>query len=74
MKEIDENNLETTIALGDAVCNELGICCRKRGQVIYQIYGKLEELKRKVDTPHQTRCANRPGRTECSVHRRKSVE
>ena len=26
MKEIDQNNLDTAIALGDAVCEELGIC------------------------------------------------
>ena len=32
MKEIDQNNLDTAIALGDAVCNELGICCETRGR------------------------------------------
>lgn len=45
MKEINKENLDTAIALGDAVCNELGICCEKRGRVIFQIYKKLEELK-----------------------------
>ena len=45
MKEIDQENLDTAIALGDAVCNELGICCDKRGRVIFQIYKKLEEVK-----------------------------
>ncbi len=45
MKEIDQNSLDTAIALGDAVCNELGICCDKRGRVIFEIYKKLEELK-----------------------------
>jgi len=45
MKEINEENLDTAIALGDAVCNELGICCEKRGRVIFQVYKKLEELK-----------------------------
>jgi hypothetical protein len=49
MKEIDQNDLDTAVALGDAVCNELGICCDKRGQVIFQIYKKLEELKPKKD-------------------------
>ena len=49
MKEIDQDNLDTSIALGDAVCNELGFCCEKRGQVIFQIYKKLEELKPKND-------------------------
>ena len=49
MKEIDSNNLDTAIALGDAVCNELGICCEKRGRVIFQVYKKLEELKPKKD-------------------------
>ena len=42
MKEIDQDNLDTAIALGNAVCNELGICCEKRGRVIFQIYKKLE--------------------------------
>ena len=50
MKEIDQENLDTAIALGDAVCSELGICCEKRGRVIFQIYKKLEELKPKKDT------------------------
>ncbi len=50
MKEIDQEKLDTAITLGDAVCNELGICCDKRGQVIFQIYKKLEELKPKKDT------------------------
>ena len=53
MKEIDQNNLDTAMALGDAVCNDLGICCRKRGQIIFQIYGRLEELKHKEDTPNE---------------------
>lgn len=44
-KEIDQNNLDTAIALGDAVCNELGICCETRGQVIFKVYKKLQELK-----------------------------
>ena len=50
MKEIDQDNLDTAIALGDAVCKELGICCEKRGQVIFQVYKKLEEMKPKKDT------------------------
>jgi hypothetical protein len=50
MKEIDQENLDTAIALGDAVCNELGICCDKRGRVIFQIYKKLEELKPRAET------------------------
>ena len=50
MKEIDQNNLDTAIALGDAVCEELGICCETRGRVIFQIYKKLEEVKPKKDT------------------------
>jgi hypothetical protein len=49
MKEIDQENLDTAIALGDAVCKELGICCDKRGQVIFRIYKKLEEMKPKKD-------------------------
>ncbi len=49
MKEIDQNNLDTAIALGDAVCEELGICCETRGRVIFQIYKKLEEAKPKKD-------------------------
>ena len=50
MKEIDIENLDTAITLGDAVCNELGICCDKRGQVIFQVYKKLEEMKPKEAT------------------------
>ena len=50
MSEIDQNNLDTAIALGDAVCKELRICCEKRGRVIFQIYKKLEEVKPKKDT------------------------
>ena len=50
MSEIDQNNLDTAIALEDAVCKELGICCEKRGRVIFQIYKKLEEVKPKKDT------------------------
>ncbi len=50
MKGIDENNLDTAIALGDAVCEELGICCEIRGGVIFQIYKKLEEVKPKKDS------------------------
>ncbi len=49
MKQIDQNNLDTAISLGDAVCSELGICCDKRGRVIFQIYQRLEELKPRVD-------------------------
>lgn len=55
-KEIDQNNLDTAIALGDAVCNELGICCETRGQVIFEVYQKLEELKSQkqiTDNPDQ---------------------
>lgn len=53
MREIDQNNLDTAIALGDAVCHELGICCETRGQVIFQVYKKLEELKPKENTVSQ---------------------
>ncbi len=49
MKELNEKTLDTAIALGDAVCNELGICCEKRGQVIFQVYKKLEELDIRKD-------------------------
>lgn len=53
MREINQNNLDTAIALGDAVCSELGICCDTRGQVIFQVYKKLEELKPKENTVTQ---------------------
>jgi len=49
IEEIDRENLDTAIALGDAVCGELGICCEKRGRVIFQIYKKLEEMNLKKD-------------------------
>ena len=51
MKQIDENNMDAAIALGDAVCEELGICCTIRGRIIFQIYKKLEEVKPKKDIP-----------------------
>lgn len=50
MKEIDQENLDTAIIVGDAICKTLGICCEKRGQVIFQVYEKLEELKPKKET------------------------
>jgi len=50
MKEIDQNNLDTAIALGDAVCEELGICCKARVRGIFQILKKLEEVKTKEFT------------------------
>jgi len=50
MREINENNLDTAITLGDAVCEELGICCDKRGRVIFRIYKKLEETKPEKET------------------------
>jgi hypothetical protein len=56
MKEIDEKALDTALALGDAICDELGICCEKRGQVIFRVYKKLEELKSQkvaTDKPEQ---------------------
>lgn len=45
MKEINEGDLDTALALGDAICEELGICCAKRGQVIFRVYKRLKELK-----------------------------
>jgi len=56
MKEIDERDLDTALALGDAICDELGICCEKRGQVIFKVYKKLQELKSQkgtADKPEQ---------------------
>lgn len=51
MKEINEENMDVAIALGDAVCSELDICCRERGQVIFQIYRKLNEMNSKKGNP-----------------------
>lgn len=50
MKDIDERDLDTALALGDAICDELGICCEKRGQVIFKVYTKLQELKSQKET------------------------
>jgi len=50
MGDINEQNLDTAIVLGDAVCSELDICCEKRGRVIFQIYKKLEDVRAKEDT------------------------
>jgi hypothetical protein len=56
MKEIDERDLDTALALGDAICDELGICCDKRGRAIFKVYKKLQELKSQklaTDKPEQ---------------------
>jgi hypothetical protein len=53
MGDMNEQNLDTAIALGDAVCSELGICCEKRGRVIFRIYKKLEDVRAKEDTPEK---------------------
>ena len=50
MQEIDQENLDTAIAVGDKICETLGICCAKRGQVIFDVYQKLEDLKVRKDT------------------------
>lgn len=54
MKEIDQNNLDTAITLGDAVCEEMGICCETRGRVIFQIYKKLGEMKPRQEAEGKT--------------------
>ena len=56
MKEIEEKDLDTAMALGNAICDELGICCEKRGEVIFKVYKKLQELKPQMgitDQPEQ---------------------
>ncbi len=53
-KEIAQEELDTAITLGDAACEELGICCEKRGQVIFRIYKKLRELQAKKDVPAES--------------------
>lgn len=45
MKELNEENLSVAISLGTDICKKLGICCDRRGRVIFQIYMKLEEFK-----------------------------
>lgn len=50
MEEINQKELDTAIALGDAICTELGICCERRGQVIFQVYKKLGELRSQKET------------------------
>jgi hypothetical protein len=42
---IDEEQLHTAIALGNAICNELDICCERRGRVIFEVYKKLQQLQ-----------------------------
>ena len=49
MQEVNFNDLDTAIALGDAVCDELGICCEERGRVIFRVFKKLAELKPEKD-------------------------
>ena len=58
MGDINEQNLDTAIALGDTVCSELDICCEKRGRVIFQIYKKLEEFKLKENIVSNPDMAN----------------
>ena len=70
MKEIDQENLDTAIALGDAVCNELEICCEKRGRVIFQIYKKLEELKPMPETVGKPETSEAPANMEYPVPRK----
>ena len=48
MQEIDEKDLVTAITLGDSICKDLGVCCEKKGEVIYQIYKTIKE----VHLPH----------------------
>jgi hypothetical protein len=50
-KDINQENLDTAIAIGDKICETLGICCAKRGQIMYDVYQKLEELIMKKDAP-----------------------
>lgn len=69
MKDLDENNLDTAIALGDAVCNELGLCCEKRGRVIFQILQRLEEMKPEPKTLEKLE-TNEASVNEHNAHRR----
>lgn len=48
MEDIDEKDLVTAITLGDSICKELGVCCEKKGEVIFQIYTTIKE----VHSPH----------------------
>jgi hypothetical protein len=64
MKELDEENLSTAIALGTAVCKELAICCSKRGHIIFQIYEKLEELKSANPVPAEAADIGNSNQTE----------
>ena len=48
MENINEQDLVTAITLGDSICKDLGVCCEKKGQVIYQIYRTIKE----VHLPH----------------------
>jgi len=50
MKRLDESDLDTALALGDAICGDLGVCCEQKGRVIHKILGKLEELRAQAVT------------------------
>lgn len=54
MKDIDDKELDTAIALGDAICNELGICCEERGQAIFAVWKKLQQFKAEKETQQKT--------------------
>jgi len=44
MEEINEQDLMTAITLGDSICKDLGVCCKKKGEVIFQLFQTLKEL------------------------------
>jgi hypothetical protein len=63
MKNIDDETMDAALVLGDAICNELQICCAKRGEVIFKVYRKLQELK----SPKAT--ADKPNEALVTQHR-----
>jgi len=71
MKEIDEKTLDTALALGDAICDELGICCEKRGQVIFRVYKKVQWPKESDQLPAHLRIERQfpqPSACVCRPH------
>lgn len=60
MNEVNQNNLNIAIILGDAVCKELGICCEPKGDVIHLIYQELNELDAKAKTIEEPETTETP--------------
>ena len=60
MEEINEQDLMTAITLGDSICKDLGVCCKKKGEVIFQLYQTLKEVQSPQGNTEQTKPETEP--------------